>query len=50
MIEGGGECNTSILTLFSLNIYDENIVWNHVKEPKAKALPLIDVLCIGDIG
>ena len=35
---------------FALNIYDENIVWNHGKELKAKALPLIDVLCIGDQG
>ena len=33
-----------------LNIYDENIVWNHGKKLEAKALPLIDFLCIGDQG
>ena len=43
-------CNTSALTPFALNIYDVNIVWNHGKELKAKALPLIDVLCISDQG
>ena len=43
-------CNTPVLTPFALNIYDINIVWNHGKELKAKALPLIDVFCIGDQG
>ena len=31
-----------------LIIHDVNSVWNHGKELKAKALQLIDVLCIGD--
>ena len=38
------------MTPFALNIYDVNIVWNNGKDLKAKVLPLIDVLCIGDQG
>ena len=49
-IEEGGECKTLVLTPFALNIYDVNIVRNHGKEIKAKALPLIDFLCIGYQG
>ena len=40
-IEGGGDCNTSVLTPFSLNIYDVNIVINHGVELKPKSPPLI---------
>ena len=43
-------CNTLVFTLFALNIYDVNIVWNHGNKLKSKALPLINVLCIGDQG
>ena len=31
-------------------LHDVYIVMNHSKRLKAKALPLIDVLCIGDQG
>ena len=40
-IEGGGECNILVLSLFALNIYDANIVINHGVEIKAKSPPLI---------
>ena len=43
-------CNTSVLTSFALNVYDVNIIWNHGKELKAKALSLINAWCIGDPG
>ena len=47
-IEGGGECNTPILTSFALNIYDTYIVNNHGEELKAKAPPIdLVMLCIG---
>ena len=28
-MEGGGDCNTSVLTLFELNVYDVYIVMDH---------------------
>ena len=49
-IEGGGECNIPDLTPFALNVYDVNIIWNHGKHLKAKALSVINVWCIGDHG
>ena len=33
-----------------INVYDVNIIWNHVMELKAKALSLINVWYIGDHG
>ena len=41
VVEGGGECNTPVLTPFALNVYDVNIVFNRGMELKAKAPPLI---------
>ena len=38
-IEGGGECNTLVLTLFALDAHDTYIVKNHGVELKAKAPP-----------
>ena len=38
-IEGGGECNTPVLTMLALNIYDTYIVNNHGAELKEKAPP-----------
>ena len=43
-IEGGGECNTPVLTPFALNVHDVYIVINHGVELKAKA-PLLICLC-----
>ena len=44
----GIRCNTPVLTLFALNVYDVYIVINHGVELKAKASPWIIVLCFGD--
>ena len=40
-VEGGGKCNTLVLTSFALNVYDENIVINHGVELKEKSSPSI---------
>ena len=40
-IEGGGECNTPVLTPLALNIHDTYIVNNHGAELRAKAPPSI---------
>ena len=40
-IEGGGDCNTLVLTPLALNIHDTYIVNNHGAELKAKAPPSI---------
>ena len=41
LFQGGGECNTSVLTPFALNVHDVYIVINHGVELKAKAPPSI---------
>ena len=40
-IEGGGKCNTPVLTPFALNLYDIYIVINSGVEIKGKAPPSI---------
>ena len=47
-IEGGGECNTPVLTPFALNIHDTYIVNNHGAEPKAKAPSSIWLCYVSD--
>ena len=45
-IEGGGECNTPVLTPLALKIHDMYIVNNVGVEPKAKAPPSIWLCCV----
>ena len=44
-IEGGGECNTPVLTPIALNIHDTYIVNNHGVELKVKAPMDLVMLC-----
>ena len=41
LFQGGGECNTSVLTPFALNVCDVYILINHGVELKAKSPPSI---------
>ena len=41
LFEGGGECNTLVLTPFALNVYDVYIVINHGVDLKEKSPPSI---------
>ena len=47
--ETNRKCSIPVLT-HSINVYDVNIISNHDKELKAKALSLINVWYIGDHG
>ena len=46
VIEGGGECNTPVLTPLTLKIHDTYIVNNLGAELKAKAPPSIWLCCV----
>ena len=48
-IEGGGECNTLVLTLLALKIHDTHIVNNLGVKLKAKAPPSIWLCCVSDL-
>ena len=49
LFKGEGNVTPWFLT-HCINVYDANIISNHDKEIKAKALSLIDVWYIGDHG
>ena len=48
VVEGGGECNTPILTPFALNIHDTYVVNNHGEELREKAPPSIYLCYFSD--
>ena len=46
LFQGGGNCNTLVLTPFALKVHDVYIVINHGEELKAK-IPTIDLVVLG---
>ena len=50
LFQGGGDCNTPVLTSFTLKVHDVYIVINHGEKLKAKAPPLIWLYYVSAIG
>ena len=50
LFQGGGDCNTPVLTPFSLKVHDVYIVINHGEELKEKAPPSIWLCYVSAIG
>ena len=45
LFQGGGDCNTPVLTPFALKVHDVYIVINHGEELKEK-IPTIDLVVL----
>ena len=50
LFQGGGDCNTLVLTPFALKVHDVYIVIDHGEELKAKSPPLIWLCYVSAIG
>ena len=50
LFQGRGDCNTPVLTPFSLKVHDVYIVINHGAELKAKSPPSIWLCYVSTIG
>ena len=50
LFQGGGNCNTTVLTPFALKVHDVYIVINHGEEIKEKSPPSIWLCYVSAIG
>ena len=50
LFQGGGDCNSPVLTSFALKVHDVYIVINHGEELKEKSPPSIWLYYVSAIG